>query len=213
MSRYKGQLIAWDVVNENMHFSFFESKLGENISAKIYNEAHRVDGNVTLFLNEYNTIEYSGDGSANPTKYLQKLREIQNYPGNSGLPLGIGLESHFTTPNLPYVRASIDTLAATGFPIWLTELDVSCQPLQTQYLEQILREAHSHPKVEGIMMWTGRDPNKGCWRMCLTDSNFKNLPTGDVVDKLLQEWGLRRIEGTTDTNGSLKLPFSMVIMK
>lgn len=38
--------------------------------------------------------------------------------------------------------------------------------------------------------------------MCLTDNNFKNLPTGDVVDKLLKEWGLQGIaEGTADANG------------
>ncbi|KAJ7946166.1 endo-1,4-beta-xylanase-like [Quillaja saponaria] len=204
MSRYKGKVIGWDVVNENMHFSFFESKLGNNTSAKIYKVAHKVDGRATLFLNEYNTIEHSGGSSASPAKYLRKLREIRSYPGNSGLPLGIGLEAHFSTPNLPYMRASIDTLAATGFPIWITELDVdkqSSQEQQAQYLEQILREAESHPKVQGIVMWAAWKPG-GCYRMCLTDNNFKNLPTGDVVDKLLHEWGFKsKASGTTDSSG------------
>ena len=38
--------------------------------------------------------------------------------------MAIGLESHFGVPNLPYIRASLDTLAAAGLPIWLTEVDV-----------------------------------------------------------------------------------------
>lgn len=127
--KYRGQLIGWDVVNENMHNSLFESKLGQTFSAQTFKVVHFIDGHTTLFLNEYNTIEDQRDGAANPARYLQKIKEIQSYPGNKGLPLGIGLESHFPEfpPNMPYMRASIDTLAATGLPIWITELDVKNQ--------------------------------------------------------------------------------------
>lgn len=38
--------------------------------------------------------------------------------------------------------------------------------------------------------------------MCLTDNNFKNLPAGDAVDKLLQEWQTGRVEGVSDVHGS-----------
>ena len=38
--------------------------------------------------------------------------------------------------------------------------------------------------------------------MCLTDNDFKNLPAGDVVDKLLEEWQTGRVEGLTDNQGS-----------
>lgn len=41
--------------------------------------------------------------------------------------------------------------------------------------------------------------------MCLTDNNFKNLPTGDVVDKLISEWGKAEVLGTTDQDGLLEL--------
>ncbi|MED6172722.1 hypothetical protein PIB30_052634 [Stylosanthes scabra] len=198
VSRYRGQVIHWDVVNENMHFSFFENKLGQDFSAKIYSEVHRIDEHTPLFLNEYNTIEDSRDNAANPAKYIQKLREMRR----SGAVIGIGLEAHFpnSPPNLPYMRASIDTLAATGSPLWITEIDVAPQNNQVQYFEQVLREAHSHPGVQGMIMWTGRT-TEGCYRLCLTDSNFKNLPAGDVVDKLLHEWGLSKFSVNTDHNG------------
>ncbi|KAJ6409467.1 hypothetical protein OIU84_009046 [Salix udensis] len=207
MTRYRGKLIAWDVVNENLHFSFVESKLGQSASSVIYNWAGKTDGFTTLFLNEYNTIEESGDGAASPAKYLQKLKEIQSFPGNENLRMGIGLESHFSTPNLPYMRASLDTLASANVPIWLTEVDVQGNPAQqAQYLEQILREAYSYPKIAGIVIWSAWSP-QGCYRMCLTDNNFRNLATGDVVDKLLHEWG-GSLAGVTDANGFFEASLS-----
>lgn len=132
MSRYRGQVIAWDVVNENLHHNFFESKISNTASSVFYNMAFKADATTTLFLNEYNTIEEPGDESSTPAKYLAKLRDIQSFPGNANVRFGIGLESHFTTPNIPYIRSSIDTLAATGFPIWLTEVDVTGGPNQVK---------------------------------------------------------------------------------
>ncbi|KAJ9175133.1 hypothetical protein P3X46_013715 [Hevea brasiliensis] len=210
MSRYRGQVIGWDVVNENLHFNFFERKLGQNASAVFYNLAQKIDGTSTLFLNDYNTIEDGRDDDSTPAKYLQKLRDIKAFPGNGNLKLGIGLESHFSSaaPNLAYMRASIDTLAATNFPIWLTEVDVQSGPYQAQYLEQILREGHSHPKVAGIVIWSAWKP-QGCYRMCLTDNNFKNLPTGDVVDKLLaRRIAVKSLAGRTDGNGFFEASLS-----
>jgi GH35 family endo-1,4-beta-xylanase len=132
VQRYKGQVIGWDVVNENLHFSFFESKLGQKFSAKIFNEVHDIDAKATLFLNEFNTIEDSRDGLSSPSRYIKKIKEIQSV--NKKVPLGIGVEAHFPSSpiNFPYMRASIDTLAATGLPIWITEFDVASQPNQVK---------------------------------------------------------------------------------
>ena len=132
-SRYKGQVIAWDVVNENLHFSFFEDRLGASASAAAFQKTRQIDGTVELFMNEYNTIEERGDGASSPAKYLQKLGEIQAFLGGGSGPLAIGLEGHFgSAPNLPYVRSSIDTLAAKNLPIWVTEVDVSNMTDQVQ---------------------------------------------------------------------------------
>ncbi|CAK9315717.1 unnamed protein product [Citrullus colocynthis] len=202
MSKYRGQVIAWDVENENLHFNFFESKLGWYASGLFYNWAMKVDRSIPLFMNEFNTIEYSGDAASSPARYLQKLDAIRRFPGNSGGRFGIGLESHFgPSPNIPYMRSAIDTLGSAGVPIWLTEVDVSNSPNQAYNLEQVLREGFSHPKVNGIVIWSAWSPG-GCYRMCLTDNNFNNLPTGNVVDKLLKEWGIKgSITATTDANG------------
>ncbi|KAJ0077813.1 hypothetical protein Patl1_37410 [Pistacia atlantica] len=206
VTRYKGQLIARDVINENLHFSFFENKMGADASKMAFKYANQYDPSTLMFMNDYNTIEEKGDQVSSPANYLKKLREIQSSL-SKGAREAIGLESHFRVPNIPYMRASIDKLAAAGVPIWLTEVDVEKGPSQALFLEQVLREGHSHPKVGGIVIWGAWSP-QGCYRMCLTDNNFNNLPTGNVVDKLLNEWGRRKLQATTDDNGFFEVSLS-----
>ncbi|KAE8712919.1 putative Glycosyl hydrolase family 10 protein [Hibiscus syriacus] len=201
MTKYKGQVIGWDVVNENLHFNFLESKLGPTASSTFYKMASDIDSSVPLFMNEYNTLEEKGDTAVTPDKYLAKLKEIQSVLGVKANQMAIGLECHFDVPDLPYVRSSLDTLAATKLPIWLTEIDVKSNPKQATFLEQVLREGHGHPGVSGMVIWAAWKP-EGCYHMCLTDNNFNNLATGDVVDKLLKEWGITAtLQGQTDAHG------------
>ncbi|KAL1557918.1 endo-1,4-beta-xylanase 5-like [Salvia divinorum] len=180
--RYRGKFIHWDVVNENLHFGLFESKLGPDASRRFYQTANKIDGRATPFLNDYNTIEDNRDAAASPSSYLRKIAQLkaQGYKG----PLGIGLEGHFSSSNLnlPYLRSAIDALSSARLPIWITELDVKPGPNQASYLEQVMWEIHSHSSVQGIVIWSAWSP-QGCYRMCLTDNNFRNLATGDVVDR------------------------------
>ncbi|CAA0812380.1 Glycosyl hydrolase family 10 protein [Striga hermonthica] len=203
MNRYKGQFIHWDVVNENMHGQFLESKLGSGASYNFYKIANQIDGQRAIpFLNDYNTIEQCYDPNASPWRYLQDINSLRS-SGYAGR-FGIGLEGHFTYANLAYIRSALDVLAAARARIWVTELDVAPGPNQAYFLDQILHELFSHPKVKGIMMWTAINPS-GCYQMCLTDFNFRNLPTGDVVDNFISQLShATDLPGTTDSNGIYK---------
>ncbi|WVZ25268.1 hypothetical protein V8G54_003812 [Vigna mungo] len=75
-------------------------------------------------------------------------------------------------------------------------MGVEVERMNGNYLEQVLREGFSHPSVNGIMLWTAYHPN-GCYQMCLTNKNFKNLPAGDVKTG--------RVEGVTNVHGSYSL--------
>jgi len=132
VSRYRGQLIAWDVVNENVHYHFFENKLGENASPIYYSTAYHLDPEIKMFMNEFNTIESSGDWVVSPPNYIRKLKEIQRFPGTAGISMAIGVQGHFRLgrPNYAYMRSSLDLLGTTGLPIWLTETSVNPQPNQ-----------------------------------------------------------------------------------
>ncbi|XP_027364759.1 endo-1,4-beta-xylanase 5-like [Abrus precatorius] len=203
VSRYKGELIAWDVMNENLHFCFYEDKLGENASAEAFAATYQLDPEPNLFLNEYNTIEYSRDEIASPHNVLSKLRSIMNYPGNREIPVAIGLQGHFTPgqPNIAYMRSGLDLLASAQVPIWLTEASVDSDPNAAEYFEEILREGYSHPSVNGIIMFAGPS-QAGFNNTPLADENFKSTAAGDVVDKLIAEWGIIRPHfATADSRG------------
>ncbi|KAK7269930.1 hypothetical protein RIF29_22743 [Crotalaria pallida] len=206
VSRYRGKVIAWDVMNENLHFKFYEDKLGANASAEYYATAFHLDPNTTMFMNEYNTIEYSGDELSSPSNYLKKMEEILSFPGSSGISAAIGLQGNFVygQPNMPYIRSALELLSTAGLPIWLTEVSVNQDPNQAEYLESILREAYSHPSVEGIIMFSG-PAIAGFKKMHLVDENFQNTPAGDVVDKLIKEWGTGHQKAIADSKGFIDI--------
>ncbi|CAL5328927.1 unnamed protein product [Camellia sinensis] len=188
MSKYKEEFIHWDISNEMLHYNFYEQRLGPNATLHFFEMAHESDPLATLFMNEFNVVETCEDGSSTVDDYISRLRELKQ----GGVSMdGIGLEAHFTVPNLALMRAVLDKLATLELPIWLTEVDISStidKETQGVYLEQVLREGFSHPSVNGIMLWTALHPNGYCYQMCLTDNDFHNLPAGNVVDKLLKEW-------------------------
>lgn len=67
-------------------------------------------------------------------------------------------------------------------------------------MEEILREAYSHPAVKGIISFSG-PAVAGFKDMPLTDMHFKNTPAGDVIDKLLSERKSGKLETATDRRG------------
>ena len=72
--------------------------------------------------------------------------------------------------------------------------------MQAEHLEEILREAYSHPSVEGIIMFAG-PAIAGFKDMPLADENFQNTPAGDVVDKLISEWQTGPQKAIVDSTG------------
>nr|XP_043626758.1 endo-1,4-beta-xylanase 5-like [Erigeron canadensis] len=202
MTKYKDEFVHWDVSNEFLHFNFYEEKLGENATYEFFKAAHEADPLATLFMNDFNVVESCKDVKSTVDTYISKLRDLRRY----GVWMdGIGLESHFEVPNLPLMRAILDKFATLQLPIWLTEVDISSnfdQDQQATYLEDVLREGFSHPSVNGIMLWSALKQNGKCYQMCLTDTNFKNLPAGDTVDKLLKEWQTGVVESKTDKHGA-----------
>ena len=123
MSKYRGEFVHWDVSNEMLHFDFYEEKLGPNATIEFFETAHKSDPLATLFMNEFNVVETCSDENSTVDFYVKRVRELKS--GGVVSMDGIGLEGHFTVPNLALMRATIDKLAILGLPIWLTEVDIS----------------------------------------------------------------------------------------
>ncbi|GMK37650.1 beta-xylanase [Paenibacillus sp. CCS19] len=127
VSRYKGEIYAWDVVNEAVSDNGDEllrpSKwldiIGEDFIAKAFEYAHAADPDALLFYNDYN--------ESNPVK-REKIYTLVKSLLDKGVPIhGIGLQAHWSLyhPAIDEIREAIERYASLGVKLHITELDVS----------------------------------------------------------------------------------------
>ncbi|CAA2997950.1 endo-1,4-beta-xylanase 2-like [Olea europaea subsp. europaea] len=83
MKHYSGQVFHWDVINEKLHFSHYEERMGRNVSTTFLQMAHQIDQKAIPFLNDCSTLKRPSDTCVTPTMYLEKIKLIreQGYMG------------------------------------------------------------------------------------------------------------------------------------
>jgi endo-1,4-beta-xylanase len=95
VSRYRGRVYAWDVINEaindegtGLRQTFWSKMLGEDYIAQALTWAREADPDAKLFYNDY-----GGEALGNKSDAIYKM--LKSLKGR-GLPInGIGLQSHF----------------------------------------------------------------------------------------------------------------------
>ena len=135
MSRYRGQVFEWDVVNEpigpwdklpgNLRGGLFYSAMSENYIERSFRLAKQLDPSARLFLNEAQTETDDDNGQVFRDSLLALLRRL----AGKGVPItGVGLQCHLTSTalyNFEKFAAFLNEIAAMGFEISITELDVN----------------------------------------------------------------------------------------
>ncbi|CAN7160062.1 endo-1,4-beta-xylanase [Paenibacillus sp. LjRoot153] len=127
VKRYRGQIYAWDVVNEAIEdttdITLRKSKwldiIGEDYIAKAFHFAHQADPNALLFYNDYN--------ETNPVK-RDKIAALVSSLQDQGVPIhGIGMQGHWNLqgPSIEEIRTAIELYASLGVQLQITELDLS----------------------------------------------------------------------------------------
>ena len=145
----KGKIRAWDVMNEpTTNFEFMDI-LGEAAPAEWFKQAHELDPDVQLFLNENQIL--AGTKLRSLEIHLDKILK-------HGGPLGgIGIQGHLGVGTAAPARILeiFDRLARYQVPLSITELDViSDNPEeQAMYLRDVLTAAFSHPAVDSVTFW------------------------------------------------------------
>lgn len=114
--------------------------------------------NAKLLINDYNIV----NNTNNITQYLQIINLLQA----EGLIDQIGVQGHAFTINdlsATTLQTNLDRLAATGLPIYVTELDIDgpTDLIQLQRYRRVFPVFWEHPAVEGITLWGYRP---GMWR-------------------------------------------------
>ncbi|CCO30091.1 hypothetical protein RSOLAG1IB_07504 [Rhizoctonia solani AG-1 IB] len=121
---YKGQLYAWDVVNEMFNedgtwrTSVFYNTIGPSYVAIALRAAHAADPTAKLYLNDYN-IEWTGAKSDAMYNLAKDLLA-------QGVPLdGIGFQGHLIVNSFYRTfQANFERFAALGLDVAITELDI-----------------------------------------------------------------------------------------
>lgn len=130
VSRYKGKIYAWDVVNEviaDENDKFYRDSpwykiCGDEFISKAFEYAHAADPEALLFYNDYN--------SEQPVK-RDKICKLVTQLKDSGIPIhGVGLQGHWNiyNPGEKELRDGFAKYGSLGVEVQITELDVSIYP-------------------------------------------------------------------------------------
>ncbi|MDR1937997.1 MAG: endo-1,4-beta-xylanase [Tannerellaceae bacterium] len=128
VSRYKGKIKSWDVVNEailddgSWRKSKFYEIIGEDFISLAFRFAHEADPDAELNYNDYSmAIEAKREGVIGMIKSLQE----------QGVPIhGVGMQGHLQMdePTLEAFEKSLTAFSALGLNVMITELDITVLP-------------------------------------------------------------------------------------
>jgi endo-1,4-beta-xylanase len=175
VSRYKGKIYAWDVVNEvisDKTGEYFRNSpwyqvCGEDFVAKAFEYAHAADPDAVLFYNDYNEI--------NPAKREKIYRMVKGLK-DAGVPINaIGMQGHWAInePSETQLDSTISRFAELGLKIQITELDISVYPKEHTARERKAEDADIAFSASKEAMQSEK------YRMCFNlFRKYKNVITG-----------------------------------
>ena len=145
-----------DVVNEPIHTApSYAAALGGagttgwDWVVKAFEMARAHFPNAELILNEYYVLPMAS--------FTTDFLAVVNVLKDRGLIDGIGEQGHFyeRAPELPVLSANLATLAATGLPIYISELDINFadDARQAVRMSELFPIFWSTPSVLGITHW------------------------------------------------------------
>ncbi len=152
---------------------------------KAFRYARNAFPETMLAINEYNIV----NSAENTSRYLEIIELLKK----DSLIDAIGVQAHaFSLNTSPAtITENLNKLAATGLPIYVTELDIDGPTDLEQLIQyrQIFPVFWNHPSVQGITLWGYRF---GMWRT--SQKAYLITPEGEERPALL--WLREYVNGT-----------------
>jgi endo-1,4-beta-xylanase len=172
--RYAGRLHSWDVVNEaiepkhgrgdGLRVSVWQAALGPEYIDLAFRAAAAADPSVPLYYNEYGLDCDTPEDEARRRATLGLLERLRA----RGVPVhGLGIQGHLAGAGKAFdagrFNRFLDQVAALGYRIMITELDVTDNKLPADIAARdgaiaaltadYLAVACAHPAVDGVVSW------------------------------------------------------------
>lgn len=189
-SHYRGQVYAWDVVNEpfnedgTFRTSVFYNAMGSGYIAAALRAARAADPTAKLYINDYNT---DGTGAKSDAMYNLAASLKQQ-----GVPLdGIGFQGHLAIQyGFPTnMQANLQRFADLGLDVAITELDVRMilprdatkDATQSTYYTNVVDACLAVTRCVGITVWDYTD--KYSWIPAVFSGQGAALPYDEDLAK------------------------------
>ncbi|KAJ7574390.1 glycosyl hydrolase family 10 protein [Mycena floridula] len=196
VSRFKGKIYAWDVVNEALNedgtlgSSVFSNLLGETFIDIAFKAARAADPAAKLYINDFNLDNASSAKTKGMIALVNRLK-------SRGVPIdGIGSQTHIQLGAAGTIAASLASLASTGLDVAITELDIAIPSgtttanlaQQSSDYKTVANACLSVANCVGITTWGVSD--KDSWlgaaeAPLLWDTNFVRKPAYTGFDSAL----------------------------
>lgn len=146
--RYAGRVHAWDVVNEviaedgSYRPTTWVNSVGDGdeLVRQAFRFAAQYAPDAQLYYNDFNAWRPAKrDGIVRMVRMLQR----------EGIRIdGVGMQGHWglNYPRRDYIEAAIDSFAALGIKVMITELDVDVLPLTRE--GQVIGQVMAHPQFQ-----------------------------------------------------------------
>ncbi len=146
VSRYKGRIKGWDVVNEailddgSWRKSKFYNIIGEEFIELAFKFAHEADPDAELYYNDYSMAL---EGRRNSV-----VKMIKNLKAKGIKISGIGMQGHLSLdfPKVEDFEKSILAFAAEGLKVMITEMDITVLPMPNRNIGAQVESSFAYKK-------------------------------------------------------------------
>ncbi len=154
VGHYKGQILAWDVVNEaigddgGMRASIWSRIIGPDFIDYAFRWAHEADPGALLFYNDY-----GGEGLGTKSNAIYELVKGMK---DRGIPIdGVGLQMHIgigSRLNPASVTANIKRIGDLGLQVHITEMDVKIQDGSGTQDQRLTAQADVYREITDVCL-------------------------------------------------------------
>jgi endo-1,4-beta-xylanase len=211
VTRYRGKIRFWDVVNEPLHCHWFEGNWGPDYAAEAFRLARQADPDAVLVLNEYGN---QWDGQAQ--RFVRYAAELEARGAKIDV-LGEQAHDHPRVPSPSQLLEMLDTLASTGKDVHLTEITLPSDgaevrsdfvtgrwtpEFQGRYYRYYFTVAFSHPAVKAMTLWALWDGASWLNQGGIITRDWQPKPAYEALDSLINREWRTEASGSTFADGS-----------